>query len=746
MMKFFTRLFSLCLIASFCFAAQGATPVPELPVLNWEQRSDWISIKDHGAVGDGKADDTAAIQKAFDKLKWGATIYFPAGTYRVTNTLFIRNTRKNKTPMHAIQLIGHGRDTKIVWDGKAGIPMLHTDGTGYSRIVGIDFDGRGKATSGYYQMAMTAFPTVLRFQHCAYRGFTQAGVYAVPKKDKFAFPETSFENCLFEKCAIGVSFTWFNDYDIIFDGCEFRQCGIGIECKHGNYYVRNTHFEGSTVADIDSRPEHACSVRRTTSLNSNMFVKHSNIVAPLGLENCVVSGWKNPGGAVSMAGAPGMMFDNVFTNPPAGAKQAVDIHQGFRLVHSQNKTPKGVRLFSKRRAGLPGAVEIPAGERKRRELSATQQFLKSEVKIPGKVFDAVRDFGAVGDSVTDSTAAIQKAIDAARKHGKGAIAYLQPGKYVVKKTLRVSGKDYYFGGAGLLATHLLWQGKANGVTIQVESPDNVTIEHMDMKKTSGVDILQKGSDKKTFVTYDGLFLSRKNDPPYPGGFRFEGLTENDTVLIPCFVGTIRCVDSARAEILVPTSYYGTVIVEGKDKRRTGLTGFLARFSGGTRNVIVRDNHNLVMSDFYSESSGNIFQFEGSAGDPEGRITIQGAKIHLRPSKATHSIEVNDYKGQIFMGFNQFNKADSGKMLFTGKRPADLFILSSCFYAVPLQVTKKSPLNLYFLGSLGKGKDLNAVNQVKDSTPKKKVKDISKAFDDLRRLGELDLKLNHPRVK
>lgn len=751
MMKPSIGLFNYCRVAvllgaSFSSAGQGATPVPELPSLSWERRSDWISVKDHGAIGDGKADDTVAIQKAFDKLKWGATIYFPAGAYRVTDTLFIRNTQKSKEPMHAIQLVGHGRDTRLVWGGKAGQVMLETDGTGYSRMVGIDFDGGGKSSIGYYQMAMTAFPTVLRFQHCAYRNFTMAGVYAEPRLDKFAFPETSFENCLFQKCAIGVSFTWFNDYDIIFDGCEFRQCGIGIECVHGNYYVRNTHFEESRQADIISKPEHACSVRRTTSLNSNMFVEHANIVAPLGLENCVVSGWKNPVGAVSMAGAPGMMFDCVFSNPPTGATQAVAIPEGFRLVHSQNKTPRGVRLFSKRQGRLPGVVEVPAGERKRRELSARQQFLKSEVKIPGKVFDAVRDFGAVADSVTDATAAIQNAIDAARKHGRGAIAYLPAGHYVVKKTLRLSGNNYYFGGAGLLATHLLWQGDENGVTILVENHENVTIEHMDMKKASGIDILQQGSDKSTFVTYDGLFVSRKNDPPYPGGIRLEGLTESETVLMPCVVGTIRCVDSARADILVPISYYGTLIVEGKDKRRTGLTGILARFSGGTRNVIVRDNHSLVMSDYYSENSANIFQFDGSTGDPEGRITIQGAKVHLNPEKATHSIAVNDYKGQIFMGFTQFNKSDSGKILLQGTRAVDLFILSSCFYAVSLEVTRQPAANLYFLGSLGKGKDLEAVDQVQDSTPTQKVKDVSKALDDMRRLGELDLKMNHPRVK
>lgn len=51
------------------------------------------NVKDFGAVGDGKADDTAAIQKAIDhnqgnKLnKPGGVVYLPAGVYKVTKRL-----------------------------------------------------------------------------------------------------------------------------------------------------------------------------------------------------------------------------------------------------------------------------------------------------------------------------------------------------------------------------------------------------------------------------------------------------------------------------------------------------------------------------------------------------------------------------------------------------------------------------------------------------------------------------------
>lgn len=53
-----------------------------------------FNVKDFGAIGDGKADDTAAIQAALTKAKdagRGASVTLPAGNYRVTKTLTIEN-------------------------------------------------------------------------------------------------------------------------------------------------------------------------------------------------------------------------------------------------------------------------------------------------------------------------------------------------------------------------------------------------------------------------------------------------------------------------------------------------------------------------------------------------------------------------------------------------------------------------------------------------------------------------------
>ena len=81
-----------------------------LPVI---ERSDWINVKTDvtpAAVGDGVADDTAAIQAALSMLNGGAqgpgAVYLPPGTYRITSTLTV-----SRVPGAAIY--GHGRATVI---------------------------------------------------------------------------------------------------------------------------------------------------------------------------------------------------------------------------------------------------------------------------------------------------------------------------------------------------------------------------------------------------------------------------------------------------------------------------------------------------------------------------------------------------------------------------------------------------------------------------------------------------------
>lgn len=52
--------------------------------------SDIINVKDYGATGDGVTDDTAAVKSALADATTSNLVYFPAGSYIITNGITIQ--------------------------------------------------------------------------------------------------------------------------------------------------------------------------------------------------------------------------------------------------------------------------------------------------------------------------------------------------------------------------------------------------------------------------------------------------------------------------------------------------------------------------------------------------------------------------------------------------------------------------------------------------------------------------------
>lgn len=730
--------------------ADMGDPAPTTPELAWEERSDWVNVRKAtpAARGDGVADDTAAVQAALDRIADGSTLYFPPGTYRLTRTLQSPPGR-----FLGVTLIGHGRTTVLSWHGEAGGRMFWTaDGMPYTRYVGLTWDGRGKAAVGFDHACRKVFETEIRHQHEWYRNFTEAGI-RVGHKTSVATAETHYENCLFEGCGRGVLLESFNVLDHTFDRCEFRRCRVGLFGGVGtNFYVRNSHFERNAEADIVCRGEQGSSVRRCTSHGSGRFLIFGSSVGPLTVQDCHVDAWTGSGEAVTLGGAPVLLFDCAFTNPPGAAAPVRTTRAEQRLIVSNSRTAAKGPLVQTPGGGK--VVEIPAGERGGVVTSAARSFLTSRVRVTGKVFDAKRDFGAKGDGVADDTAAIVKAVAAARAHGGNAIAYLPTGRYAVTETIRLTGSDYTVGGSGFRCG-LVWKGKKGGTTVEVHEPDRITLENLIVGHhefpggDTAADVLQRGSDKATSVCYDRVWVwGMYQKQPLARGLRLVGLGPREVVHFREVNGNVHVTDSARATVYLGVSYEGTLLVEGKAKDRGGFVGGAVRLGTVTDPAVwVKDNHSLVMSDLYVESALHLLRMEGDADLPAGRVTLQGAKFELQAKSANHGTEIDNYRGELILGPYQFYVANPlHHFVHRGKAPFALTLYGGLFYnsQPAFRLAPGAKLAVVVCESvLNKDHMVVPAAALAETPLADALPGIARGLDDLRRLGAVDVALSHP---
>jgi hypothetical protein len=199
---------------------------------------DYASVKDFGATGDGATDDTAAINRALYQLYCRETntqirrsLFFPAGTYRITDTLLV--------PPYAC-LIGEGANSSIIVldvDSAADYVLRTTDSL---QQIGVDIGSNGATVPQLVSLSNMAFSTEkvsdiflledatqVRTQNCDFYG---------------PYTTSTLTSTIDDVACVRFSSIAFVTSNIVFDSCHFSNMVYATSC---NLQIQGVVFTNS---------------------------------------------------------------------------------------------------------------------------------------------------------------------------------------------------------------------------------------------------------------------------------------------------------------------------------------------------------------------------------------------------------------------------------------------------------------------------------------------------------------------
>lgn len=595
--------------------------------------------------------------------------------------------------------------------------------------------------------------------------------------------ESMIWNCLFKNCTNGVvvTYTQGNNYMWSMKGCEFQSCDIGVNpcggAANGIALILDTHFQGSTTADIHGG-NITTRIRRCTSKGSYMFYTggYGGTATRTNIQDCWVDAWTGPSGspyfgsAIYTSDTTDMIFDCNFTNPPTGAQAAIVTWPpgSMDVTLSQNYISKPTVPLFVDRGGINVPTNIPPGGLAPSIVSPDQTFLNTAAFTDSAtILDVTKPpFNAVPG--TDCTAAIQSAIDTARTNNNNSIVYLPCSvsvayyttKYLISSSLNVTGSNYTIQGSGY-QTQLIWNPFNGGTTttpfVTVTSPNNIKMERMFFWMdysggTSSQPVIKQTATTGGTMTYDNLVSQGATNTP---GLVLDSLPTGSTVLIPRNFMNFTVKDCGQATILVGFQDNNGVKISGTTRAKTGFLGVLIeeglqRTSTSGYDLIVDDNQDLVICDYYTEQSvGNHLLAANTGGATwSGRLTIQGIKENShKVGGGQIQVNINNYKGNFFYGSQVFQEDWNPSVVLTasGTDPCNFTLLGTRFWYAPTFTNIGAAYPCKYIG-IDNSIQLPSVSFIADTLPTGWQSVVIGALDHIRQAGAYDLAYNHNLVQ
>lgn len=222
-----------------------------------------INPRDTGAIGDGQADDTTALQAAIAMAisnSRGRTVCVPAGDYRITRTVLIGDVL-------GLRVVGEGGATRFIWAGNDTSPFLLLESVQDGEFRGFQIIGSDARPLDVAIQCITGAHARLVSRHNAFAGIRIDGVTAGVRKgiqiggggvdanNDFH----SFENVVVVNYA-DVAYSLENSqvYGIVFVNCLFSggaKGRVGVATnrfagKGGNFAWMGGGGGGNQVADF----------------------------------------------------------------------------------------------------------------------------------------------------------------------------------------------------------------------------------------------------------------------------------------------------------------------------------------------------------------------------------------------------------------------------------------------------------------------------------------------------------------